>query len=79
MKRQWPQAFSKTWLRMIFLGQWQSLSSGCVESISPVSFEGTTVCQVCRLLGIVVGSVPAMPGVMKKNLVPGAICILLVR
>ncbi len=50
-----------------------------MESISPVSFEGTTVCQVCRLLGIVVGSVPAMPGVMKKNLVPGAICILLVR
>jgi hypothetical protein len=27
----------------------------------------------------VVGSVPAMPGVMKNILVPGAICILLVR
>ncbi len=56
------------------------LSSGCVDSIPPVSFEGTTVCQVCQLLlQIVVGSVPAMPGVMKNILVPGAICILLVR
>jgi hypothetical protein len=51
-----------------------------VESIPPVSFEGTTVCQVCQLLlGIVVGAVHAMPGVMKNVLVPGAICILLVR